>query len=169
MKHAFLFSSQFLMESIPFTDYTSRSGGGGAFNLATSLPAVCCAPDMGPKMFIAYGSRFPQNCLQKIFQQSKNLSWFPGSPNEPSVGSTNLHIDMSDAVNILLFACSADDGEPKDSNGSSESQHQRALRDEVFKFGGFEAVQRLDRGEKAGAVWNIFNTNDNIGLRKFLR
>ena len=52
----------------------------GVFNLAGYLPDHCLKPELGPKMYIAYGSaRYSDK------------------------GSTNLHIDMSDAVNYLVY------------------------------------------------------------------
>ena len=46
--------------------------------MASYLPDYCLKPELGPKMYIAYGSAL-----------------------YASKGSTNLHIDMSDAVNCL--------------------------------------------------------------------
>ena len=71
------------MEIIPLPDYTMRAGGyqsssngstgggvGGALNLASSLPSLCCAPDMGPKMFIAYGEN--KNRTEKFKNKINN-------------------------------------------------------------------------------------------------
>ena len=65
-----------LMKSIPLKEYTLR---GGRYNLAGYMPPFFARPDLGPKMYIAYG-----NALH------------------PGTGSTNLHIDMSDACNLML-------------------------------------------------------------------
>ncbi len=44
------------------------------------MPPFFARPDLGPKMYIAYG-----NALH------------------PGTGSTNLHIDMSDACNVMVY------------------------------------------------------------------
>ena len=70
----------------------------GVFNLAGYLPDYCLKPELGPKMYIAYGSALYSN-----------------------KGSTNLHIDMSDAVNYLVYV-----GFPTDGNAEENAK-------EVFK------------------------------------
>ena len=66
-----------VMKALPFSDYTHRSG---SLNLVSCLPEHFVRPDLGPKMYVAYGSAL-----------------------NPGVGSTNLHLDMSDAVNIMTY------------------------------------------------------------------
>ena len=75
------------MEKLPLGDYTRRDG---TLNLAGRLPECFVKPDLGPKMYIAYGSA--------LF---------------PNKASTNLHLDISDAVNVMSYS-----GVPKD--GSTE-------------------------------------------------
>ena len=57
-----------LMSVIPLKEYTQRRG---KLNLAGYMPDFHIKPDLGPKMYIAYG-----NALY------------------PETGTTNLHIDM---------------------------------------------------------------------------
>lgn len=66
-----------LMSALPLGEYTHRDG---LLNLAARLPDIFCKPDLGPKMYIAYGSGLH---LDK--------------------GTTNLHLDMSDAVNVMVY------------------------------------------------------------------
>ena len=66
-----------LMRALPFPEYTHRSG---SLNLASRLPEHFVRPDLGPKMYVAYGAAL-----------------------NPDVGSTNLHLDMSDAVNVMTY------------------------------------------------------------------
>lgn len=66
-----------LLQGLPLPEYTDRSG---VFNLASRLPDFFVRPDLGPKMYNAYGSAL-----------------------HPLVGSTNLHLDVSDAVNLILY------------------------------------------------------------------
>lgn len=72
-----------LMKALPLPDYTKREG---RYNLASCMPNFFVRPDLGPKMYIAYG-----NALY------------------PEHGTTNLHIDMSDACNLIVYV-----GIPKD-------------------------------------------------------
>ncbi|KAJ2067638.1 hypothetical protein GGI08_001278 [Coemansia sp. S2] len=67
------------MRALPFPEYTQRQG---QFNLVNRLPTEFVPPDLGPKMYCAYGS----------------------SDGEGGVGTTNLHCDMADAVNIMAYA-----------------------------------------------------------------
>ena len=75
-----------VMKALPFPVYTHRSG---SLNLASCLPDHFVRPDLGPKMYVAYGSAL-----------------------KPDVGSTNLHLDMSDAVNVMMYV-----GVPTDDTG----------------------------------------------------
>jgi len=68
---------QNLMDCLPLPEYTHRNG---VFNLASRLPDFFVKPDLGPKMYSAYGASF-----------------------YPREASTNLHLDISDAVNLLLY------------------------------------------------------------------
>lgn len=71
------------MKVLPLSEYTNRNG---RLNLASRLPDCFVRPDLGPKMYTAYGS-----------------------PVHPSAGTTNLHLDVSDAVNVMIHV-----GIPKD-------------------------------------------------------
>ena len=66
-----------LMQGLPLPEYTQRNG---TFNLASRLPEFFVKPDLGPKMYNAYGSSLT-----------------------PMSGSTNLHLDVSDAVNMMMY------------------------------------------------------------------
>lgn len=63
-----------LMKVLPMGEYTQR---GGRLNLASRLPDCFVKPDLGPKMYTAYGA--------------------------PTGGTTNLHLDISDAVNVMVY------------------------------------------------------------------
>ena len=66
-----------LMQGLPLPEYTNRNG---IFNLASRLPEFFVRPDLGPKMYNAYGSALL-----------------------PNTGTTNLHLDVSDAVNMMIY------------------------------------------------------------------
>jgi hypothetical protein len=59
-------------------------------NLAKYLPKYFCIPDLGPKMYIAYGwlEEFIETPRHEIFQKMRQ-------------GSTDAHVDISGAVNIM--------------------------------------------------------------------
>jgi len=66
-----------LIKALPLPEYTDRTG---CLNLASRLPGFFVRPDLGPKMYNAYGSALT-----------------------PRTGSTNLHLDISDAVNLMVY------------------------------------------------------------------
>lgn len=74
-----------LMKVLPLSEYTHRNG---RLNLASRLPDCFVRPDLGPKMYHAYGSAL-----------------------HPNKGTTNLHLDISDAVNVMVYV-----GIPKDAD-----------------------------------------------------
>lgn len=74
-----------LMKVLPLSEYTHRNG---RLNLASRLPNCFVRPDLGPKMYNAYGSAL-----------------------HPNKGTTNLHLDISDAVNVMVYV-----GIPKDAD-----------------------------------------------------
>jgi len=124
------------MKHIPLPDYTRREG---RYNLASYIPDFFVRPDLGPKMYIAYGS-----------------------PLYPEYGSTNLHLDMSDAVNLIVYV-----GIPK---GESWQQHYLAGIRAVDEAGCDIATRKRVRqkGVVVGALWHIFHPRDADKIRDFL-
>ncbi|CAB4389608.1 unnamed protein product [Rhizophagus irregularis] len=100
--------------SLPFKEYTTRSG---VLNLAHRLPLEINRPDLGPKMYNAYGSE----------------------DNVGGKGTTNLHLDMTDAVNMMAYAPSV----------------ENRLEEE--------------RDKTAAAVWDLYHPADLPRVRRFLR
>ncbi|KAF5336944.1 hypothetical protein D9611_002886 [Ephemerocybe angulata] len=74
-------------EAVPVPDYVRRDG---VYNIGSHFPSNVVAPDLGPKMYNAWAAN------QK-----------PGSK-----GSTRLHMDMADAMNVMLYAAPCPDGSP---------------------------------------------------------
>lgn len=66
-------------EFVPMPDYTRRDG---CKNLSSLFAKNANAPDLGPKMYIAW----------------------PGEHRAGGQGTTKLHMDIADAVNVLLYA-----------------------------------------------------------------
>ncbi|KZT12868.1 Clavaminate synthase-like protein [Laetiporus sulphureus 93-53] len=71
----------------PVPNYVRRDG---VLNMASHFPSNTVAPDLGPKMYNAMASFESQG----------------------SKGSTRLHMDMADAINIMLHAEQTPDGRP---------------------------------------------------------
>ncbi|TBU33518.1 Clavaminate synthase-like protein [Dichomitus squalens] len=74
-------------QATPVPDYVRRDG---VLNIASHFPSNTIRPDLGPKMYNAMGSFESQG----------------------SKGSTRLHMDMADAINIMTYASQAPDGRP---------------------------------------------------------
>lgn len=126
-----------LMNNVPLPEYTRRDG---SRNLVSRLPDFFVKPDLGPKMYNAYGSAA---C--------------------PKEGTTNLHLDMSDAVNIMVYV-----GVPKD-QGAGDKERQDAIKavDEACD----ESQRTRVRQETAriGALWHIYAAEDADKIRDCLR
>ncbi|QRV72004.1 JmjC domain, hydroxylase [Ceratobasidium sp. AG-Ba] len=75
------------MNALPIPNYTRRDG---ILNVASHFATNAIAPDLGPKMYNAFASNEG-----------------PGGQ-----GSTRLHMDMADAVNIMMYANNCKDGKP---------------------------------------------------------
>ncbi|KAL1711512.1 hypothetical protein EV715DRAFT_215224, partial [Schizophyllum commune] len=69
------------MNAVPVPAYTRRDG---YMNIASHFPTNAVAPDLGPKMYNAQAS----------------------TTGEGSKGSTRLHMDMADALNVMTYAAS---------------------------------------------------------------
>lgn len=126
-----------LMKNVPLPEYTRRDG---SRNLVSRLPDFFVKPDLGPKMYNAYGSAA---C--------------------PKEGTTNLHLDMSDAVNVMVYV-----GVPKD-QGAGEKERDDAIKavDEACD----ESQRTRVRQETAriGALWHIYAAEDADKIRDCLR
>ncbi|XP_072493032.1 lysine-specific demethylase 3A isoform X1 [Notamacropus eugenii] len=126
-----------LMTNIPLPEYTRRDG---KLNLASRLPNYFVRPDLGPKMYNAYGLI---------------------TPEDRKYGTTNLHLDISDAANVMVYV-----GIP---TGQLDQE------DEVLKTiqdGDCDelTIKRFIEGkEKPGALWHIFAAKDTEKIRSFLK
>ncbi|XP_036753120.1 lysine-specific demethylase 3B isoform X2 [Manis pentadactyla] len=126
-----------LMENLPLPEYTKRDG---RLNLASRLPSYFVRPDLGPKMYNAYGLI---------------------TTEDRRVGTTNLHLDVSDAVNVMVYV-----GIPI-GEGAHDEEVLKTIdegdADEVTK-------QRIHDGkEKPGALWHIYAAKDAEKIRELLR
>jgi lysine-specific demethylase 3 len=125
-----------LMKCIPLREYTTREG---RYNLASYMPDFFVRPDLGPKMYIAYGSAL-----------------------YPEYASTNLHLDMADAVNCIVYV-----GIPED--GTREEHINEGLK--AVDEAGCDLANKKrvrQKGTVIGALWHIFHPRDADKIRDFL-
>ncbi|CAK9296126.1 unnamed protein product [Gordionus sp. m RMFG-2023] len=162
-----------LTSSLPLPEYTTRDA---IFNMAACLPKVFVKPDLGPKMYTAYGTT-----------------------KYPKEGTTNLHMDISDATNVMAYV-----GVPNDSLNNQIPESE--LNDYFFDFsneisdsdpdygrvidkrknkklfsrsvwraikdaGTDEAtLERLKSGKFIpGAIWHVYEPKDVPRIREFLK
>uniref|UniRef100_A0A8C0KVI6 Lysine-specific demethylase n=1 Tax=Canis lupus dingo TaxID=286419 RepID=A0A8C0KVI6_CANLU len=126
-----------LMANIPLPEYTRRDG---KLNLASRLPNYFVRPDLGPKMYNAYGLI---------------------TPEDRKYGTTNLHLDVSDAANVMVYV-----GIPK---GQCD-QEEEVLK--TIQDGDSDelTIKRFIEGkEKPGALWHIYAAKDTEKIREFLK
>lgn len=129
-----------LMKAVPFSAYTTRSG---KLNLVKYLHNFFSPPDLGPKMYSAYGQEL-----------------MPAK-----AGSTNLHLDVSDAINILVHV-----SKPKDAELSPTQYGMEAIKRtmELCECD-YNDIQKFLNGEKRpGAIWYIYPAKSAEGIRQVL-
>ncbi|XP_029113245.1 lysine-specific demethylase 3B isoform X3 [Scleropages formosus] len=134
-----------LMENLPLPEYTKRDG---RLNLASRLPNFFVRPDLGPKMYNAYGLI---------------------STEDRKVGTTNLHLDVSDAVNVMVYVGipHGADNHEEEADTSGYKEVMRTIEegdvDEMTKRRVYEGK------EKPGALWHIYAAKDAEKIRELLR
>ncbi|XP_032885059.1 lysine-specific demethylase 3B isoform X1 [Amblyraja radiata] len=134
-----------LMNNLPLPEYTKRDG---RLNLASRLPNYFVRPDLGPKMYNAYGLI---------------------TTEDRKVGTTNLHLDVSDAVNVMVYVGIpiGESNHEEDTDNSGVAEVMKTIEegdvDEVTK-------KRIHKSkEKAGALWHIYAAKDAEKIRELLR
>uniref|UniRef100_A0A3P9H065 Lysine-specific demethylase n=1 Tax=Oryzias latipes TaxID=8090 RepID=A0A3P9H065_ORYLA len=126
-----------LMENLPLPEYTKRDG---RLNLAARLPNFFVRPDLGPKMYNAYGLT---------------------STEDRKVGTTNLHLDVSDAVNVMVYV-----GVPRGDDNHEDEVMTTIDEGDVDEM----TKRRVHEGkEKPGALWHIYAAKDAEKIRELLR
>ncbi|KAL3151375.1 hypothetical protein ABBQ38_013204 [Trebouxia sp. C0009 RCD-2024] len=115
---------QDFMQCLPFPEYAHPQG---SLNIANHLAEDLIKPDLGPKSYIA-----------------------TGRPQEHAEGDsvTKLHIDLSDAINVLLYMEGPTTPNVRCGNTPADPQDPT--------YGG------------AGAVWDIFQRQDLPKLQAYL-
>ena len=124
-----------LMSCIPMPDYTTHEG---SRNLVSRLPrSTFLVPDMGPKLYTAYGLASDQK------------------------GTTNLHLDISDAVNVMVYV-----GTFKSKD--DEKEHQKNVMKALEEANVDKSQINRSKKEKVGALWHIYDARDADKIRDLL-
>uniref|UniRef100_UPI00358F85A3 lysine-specific demethylase 3A-like n=1 Tax=Myxine glutinosa TaxID=7769 RepID=UPI00358F85A3 len=127
-----------LCAALPLPEYTQRDG---RLNLASRLPSSFVPPDLGPKMYNAYGLPLKQ---------------------DRNIATTNLHLDVSDAVNVMVYV-----GVPKGGDYDSEAEVMMDMVDSEIDEATIRRVQ--EDGDVPGALWHIYSARDAEKIRMLLR
>uniref|UniRef100_A0AAR2KNN7 Lysine-specific demethylase n=1 Tax=Pygocentrus nattereri TaxID=42514 RepID=A0AAR2KNN7_PYGNA len=126
-----------LMDNLPLPEYTKRDG---RLNLASRLPNFFVRPDLGPKMYNAYGLI---------------------STEDRKVGTTNLHLDVSDAVNVMVYV-----GIPE---GNNNHENEVSITIEEGDVDEMTKRRVYEGKERPGALWHIYAAKDAEKIRELLR
>ncbi|XP_033869584.3 lysine-specific demethylase 3A-like isoform X2 [Acipenser ruthenus] len=125
-----------LMNNIPLPEYTRRIG---KLNLASRLPDYFVRPDLGPKMYNAYGL---------ITDEDRKY------------GTTNLHLDISDAANVMVYV-GIPKGEPDHEKVLQTIEDGDADEQTIKRL--------VEEKEKPGALWHIYSAKDTDKIRQLLK
>ena len=132
---------------MPFGAYTRHDG---SMNLATYLPNATSSPELGPKCFFAYG---PSSLTAASSSSSSSSTTTTTSSTQLSPpASTNLHVDLVDAVNVLVYVQGAAAPGAADTGAAAAA---------VVEFGQEVLPEH-------GAVWHIFSHSDTRLLHSLL-
>ncbi|XP_029465590.1 probable JmjC domain-containing histone demethylation protein 2C isoform X2 [Rhinatrema bivittatum] len=124
-------------KSLPLLEYCNPEG---KFNLASHLPGFFVRPDLGPRLCSAYGVV---------------------AAKDHEVGTTNLHIEVSDTLNVLVYIGMAKGNGVLSKTGVLKKFEEEDL-DECLR-------KRLkDSSEIPGALWHIYDIKDADKIREFL-
>jgi lysine-specific demethylase 3 len=127
-----------IMKNLPMNPYTNRTGD---LNIVKYLPQCFIHPDLGPKGYFAYGS-----------------------PYYLKEGTTNLHLDISDACNVMCYI-----GFPRDKNISVDEYVEQGFRAIIEGDCDLANIDRVTKdGEIPGAIWHIYEACDADKIRDFL-
>ncbi|XP_059026114.1 probable JmjC domain-containing histone demethylation protein 2C isoform X2 [Mustela lutreola] len=127
-----------LLKSLPLPEYCSPEG---KFNLASHLPGFFVRPDLGPRLCSAYGV---------------------AAAKDHDIGTTNLHVEVSDVVNILVYVGIAKGNGILSKAGILKKFEEEDLDDILRK-------RLKDSSEIPGALWHIYAGKDIDKIREFLQ
>ncbi|XP_074856286.1 putative JmjC domain-containing histone demethylation protein 2C isoform X2 [Carettochelys insculpta] len=127
-----------LLKSLPLPEYCNPEG---KLNLASHLPGFFVRPDLGPRLCSAYGV---------------------AAVKDHDIGTTNLHIEVSDVVNILVYVGIAKGNGVLSKAGVLKKFEEEDLDDLLRK-------RLKDSSELPGALWHIYAGKDADKIREFLQ
>ncbi|XP_006835874.1 PREDICTED: probable JmjC domain-containing histone demethylation protein 2C isoform X1 [Chrysochloris asiatica] len=127
-----------LLKSLPLPEYCNPEG---KYNLASHLPGFFVHPDLGPRLCSAYGV---------------------AAAKDHDIGTTNLHIEVSDVVNILVYVGIAKGNGALSKAGILKKFEEEDLDDILRK-------RLKDSSEMPGALWHIYAGKDVDKIREFLQ
>ncbi|XP_065778494.1 probable JmjC domain-containing histone demethylation protein 2C isoform X5 [Muntiacus reevesi] len=127
-----------LLKSLPLPEYCNPEG---RFNLASHLPGFFVRPDLGPRLCSAYGV---------------------AAAKDHDIGTTNLHVEVSDVVNILVYVGIAKGNGILSKAGILKKFEEEDLDDILRK-------RLKDSSEIPGALWHIYAGKDVDKIREFLQ
>ena len=127
--------------ALPFKEYAHPKSG--ILNLATKLPPGCAKPDLGPKTYIAYGTR------EELVRGDS---------------VTKLHFDVADAVNVIMHTSQVNfpDFQQKQINKLREKYRRRDGLPEISE------EMENENSDFGGALWDIFRREDVPKLHAYL-
>ncbi|XP_059803336.1 probable JmjC domain-containing histone demethylation protein 2C isoform X3 [Hypanus sabinus] len=123
------------MKNLPLPQYCNPEG---SLNLASRLPSFFIQPDLGPKLCGVYGRA-----------------------TVDEHGTTNLHLDVADVVNVLVYT-----GVPEE-NGNNHGAAILKQTEEEIDENTKSRLKNID--EIPGALWHIFSSKDTNKIREFLQ
>ncbi|XP_031204493.1 probable JmjC domain-containing histone demethylation protein 2C isoform X3 [Mastomys coucha] len=126
------------LRSLPLPEYCNPEG---KFNLASHLPGFFVRPDLGPRLCSAYGV---------------------AAAKDHDIGTTNLHIEASDVVNVLVYVGIAKGNGVLSKAGILKKFEEEELDDVLRK-------RLKDSSEIPGALWHIYAGKDVDKIREFLQ
>ncbi|KAM5320695.1 putative JmjC domain-containing histone demethylation protein 2C isoform 1-T1 [Glossophaga mutica] len=127
-----------LLKSLPLPEYCNPEG---KLNLASHLPGFFVRPDLGPRLCSAYGV---------------------AAAKDHDIGTTNLHVEVSDVVNILVYVGIAKGNGILSKAGILKKFEEEDLDDILRK-------RLKDSSEIPGALWHIYAGKDIDKIREFLQ
>ncbi|XP_063163651.1 probable JmjC domain-containing histone demethylation protein 2C isoform X3 [Candoia aspera] len=127
-----------VLKSLPLPEYCNPDG---KLNLASYLPGFFVHPDLGPRLCSAYGV---------------------AAAKDHDIGTTNLHIEVSDVVNILVSVGIAKGNGVPSKSGVLRKFEEEDLDDLLRK-------RLKDSSELPGALWHVYASTDADKIKEFLQ
>ncbi|XP_052009503.1 probable JmjC domain-containing histone demethylation protein 2C [Xyrauchen texanus] len=127
-----------VMKTLPVPEYTDPEAH---LNLASHLPSFFIRPDLGPRLCCAHGVTA---CPEQDF------------------GTSNLHVEISDTMSILVYVGMAKGNGAPSKTGILKLLDREALDESVKK-------RLRDPNETPGALWHIYMSKDLPKIQEFLQ